>query len=217
MSNILIMGPAGAGKGTMSELILKEYDIPHISTGDMLRENVRNGTELGKEAQSYMEAGKLVPDDVINGMIEARLQEPDCQKGYLLDGFPRTLVQAEAFTEISEKIGKPVEAVIALEVDFEVLKGRITGRRVCPKCGAIFHIVTHAPKVEGICDECGGELTQRKDDTVEQLTVRMDEYEKSTKPVIDYYDAKGVVTHVDAAGERSEVFAKIKETLDKIA
>ena len=127
--NILIMGPAGAGKGTMSDLILKEYDIPHISTGDMLRENVRNNTELGKEAKSYMDAGKLVPDDVINAMVEKRLQEPDCQKGYLLDGFPRTLVQAKAFAEISEKIGKPVQSVIALEVGLDVLEERITGRR----------------------------------------------------------------------------------------
>ncbi len=213
--NILIMGPAGAGKGTMSELILKEYDIPHISTGDMLRENVRNNTELGRTAKSYMEAGKLVPDDVINAMVEDRLQQPDCQKGYLLDGFPRTLVQAEAFSEIAEKIGKPVESVIALEVGFDVLTDRITGRRICPKCGAIFHIRNHAPKVEGICDECGAELQQRKDDTVEQLKVRMDEYEKSTKPVIDFYEAKGVVSHIDAGKDKSEVFADVKAALEK--
>jgi adenylate kinase len=213
--NILIMGPAGAGKGTMSDLILKEYDIPHISTGDMLRENVRNQTELGNEAKSYMDAGKLVPDDVINAMVEKRLQEPDCQKGYLLDGFPRTLVQAEAFSEIANKIGKPVEHVIALDVDFEILKERITGRRICPKCGAIFHIKTHAPKVDGICDECGAELQQRKDDTVEQLTVRMDEYYKSTQPVIDFYRKDGVVTDIDAARSREEVFADIKAALEK--
>ena len=213
--NILIMGPAGAGKGTMSELILKEYDIPHISTGDMLRENVRNNTELGRTAKSYMEAGKLVPDDVINAMVEDRLQQPDCQKGYLLDGFPRTLVQAEAFSEIAEKIGKPVESVIALEVGFDVLTDRITGRRICPKCGAIFHIRNHAPKVEGNCDECGAELQQRKDDTVEQLKVRMDEYEKSTKPVIDFYEAKGVVSHIDAGKDKSEVFADVKAALEK--
>jgi adenylate kinase len=214
--NILIMGPAGAGKGTMSDLILKEYDIPHISTGDILRENVRNNTEIGQEAKSYMEAGKLVPDKVINAMVEKRLQDPDCQKGYLLDGFPRTLVQAEAFSEIADKIGKPVEAVIALEVDFEILKERITGRRICPKCGAIYHIKNHPSKVEGICDECGSELQQRKDDTVEQLTVRMDEYEKSTKPVIDFYEGKGVVTHINAAQKPDVVFGEIKEALGKL-
>ncbi len=215
--NILIMGPAGAGKGTMSELILKEYDIPHISTGDMLRENVRNNTELGKTAKSYMEAGKLVPDDVINAMVEDRLQQPDCQKGYLLDGFPRTLVQAEAFSEIADKIGKPVECVIALEVDFEILKDRITGRRICSKCGAIYHVKGHPSKVEGVCDECGGELIQRKDDTVEQLKVRMDEYEKSTKPVIDFYEARGVVKHVNAAQAKEDVFAVIQEALEHLS
>jgi adenylate kinase len=215
--NILIMGPAGAGKGTMSELILKEYDIPHISTGDMLRENVRNNTELGKLAKSYMEAGKLVPDDVINAMVEDRLQQPDCQKGYLLDGFPRTLVQAEAFSEIADKIGKPVECVVALEVDFEILKDRITGRRICSKCGAIYHVKGHPSKVEGVCDECGGELIQRKDDTVEQLKVRMDEYEKSTKPVIDFYEARGVVKHVNAAQAKDQVFAVIQEALENLS
>ena len=215
--NILIMGPAGAGKGTMSELILKAYDIPHISTGDMLRENVRNNTELGKLAKSYMEAGKLVPDDVINAMVEDRLQQPDCQKGYLLDGFPRTLVQAEAFTKIAEKIGKPVESVIALEVDFDVLAERITGRRICPKCGAIYHIKNHPPVAEGICDVCGSALTQRKDDTIEQLKVRMDEYESSTAPVIAFYDKLGVVSHINGAQPTDKVFAEIQEALGKIA
>ena len=213
--NILIMGPAGAGKGTMSDLILKEYDIPHISTGDMLRENVRNNTELGKMAKTYMEAGKLVPDDMINAMVEDRLQQPDCQKGYLLDGFPRTLVQAEEFKKIAEKIGKPVESVIALEVDFDQLVDRITGRRICPKCGAIYHIRNHAPKTEGICDECGAELTQRKDDTVEQLKVRMDEYEKSTKPVIDFFEPLGVVSHINAGQAKDIVFAEVKAALEK--
>lgn len=214
--NILIMGPAGAGKGTMSDLILKEYDIPHISTGDMLRENVRSNTDLGKEAKSYMDAGKLVPDGVINAMVEKRLQEPDCQKGYLLDGFPRTLVQAEAFAKIEESIGKPVQSVIALEVGFDVLTERITGRRICPKCGAIYHIKNKPSKVEGVCDECGSELTQRKDDTVEQLKVRMDEYEKSTKPVIDFYEERGIVSHIDAAKPTDVVFQQVKEVLSKL-
>lgn len=214
--NILIMGPAGAGKGTQSDLILQAYDIPHISTGDMLRENVAQGTELGKQAKSYMDAGKLVPDDVINAMVEKRLQEPDCQKGYLLDGFPRTLVQAKAFEEIAAKIGKPVEAVLALEVDFEVLKERVTGRRVCPKCGAIYHTTYFPPKVEGVCDKCGSPLKQRADDTVEKLTQRMKEYDASTKPVIDFYDEKGVVTHLDASQKPDVIFGRIKEALAKI-
>lgn len=207
------MGPAGAGKGTMSDLILKEYDIPHISTGDMLRDNVRNNTELGNLAKSYMDAGNLVPDDVIIAMVEKRLQEDDCQKGYLLDGFPRTLVQAEAFEKIENKIGKPVECVIALEVGFDTLVERITGRRICPKCGAIYHIHNKPSKIEGICDVCGSELTQRKDDTVEQLTVRMDGYEKSTKPVIDFYDKRGIVSYIDASQETAAVFEKVKEAL----
>lgn len=210
------MGPAGAGKGTMSDLILKEYDIPHISTGDMLRDNVRNNTELGNLAKSYMDAGNLVPDDVIIAMVEKRLQEDDCQKGYLLDGFPRTLVQAEAFKKIENKIGKPVECVIALEVGFDTLVERITGRRICPKCGAIYHIHNKPSKIEGICDVCGSELTQRKDDTVEQLTVRMDGYEKSTKPVIDFYDKRGIVSYIDASQETAAVFEKVKEALSKL-
>ncbi len=214
--NILIMGPAGAGKGTMSDLILKEYDIPHISTGDMLRENVRNNTELGLTAKSYMESGRLVPDDVINAMVEKRLQEDDCQKGYLLDGFPRTLVQAQAFEKIFEKIGKPVECVLALEVDFDVLKERITGRRVCPKCGAIYHIHNFPSKVEGICDVCGSELKQRSDDTVEKLTQRMEEYENSTKPVIDFFEDKNVVKHLNAAEKPEIVFGKIQEALNQL-
>ncbi len=214
--NILIMGPAGAGKGTMSDLILKEYDIPHISTGDMLRENVRNNTELGLTAKSYMESGRLVPDDVINAMVEKRLQEDDCQKGYLLDGFPRTLVQAQAFEKISEKIGKPVECVLALEVDFDELKERITGRRVCPKCGAIYHIHNFPSKVEGICDVCGSELKQRSDDTVEKLTQRMEEYENSTKPVIDFFEDKNVVKHLNAAEKPEIVFGKIQEALNQL-
>ncbi|MCR5230102.1 MAG: adenylate kinase [Solobacterium sp.] len=215
--NILIMGPAGAGKGTMSDLIIKEFDIPHISTGDMLRENVRNQTELGVLAKSYMNAGKLVPDDVINAMVEDRLQQPDCQKGYLLDGFPRTLVQAEAFEKIAEKIGRPVETVLALNVDFDILAERITGRRICPKCGAIYHIKNKPSRTEGICDECGAELIQRKDDTVEQLKVRMDEYENSTKPVIDFYEAKGLVSKIDASQNANATFAQVKEALGKVA
>ena len=215
--NIMIMGPAGAGKGTMSDLIIKEFDIPHISTGDMLRENVRNSTELGLQAKEFMNTGRLVPDELINAMVEKRLLEPDCQKGYLLDGFPRTLVQAKAFDEMAERIGKPVESVLALEVSFDTLVDRITGRRICPKCGAIYHVRNKPSKTEGICDECGSELQQRKDDTVEQLKVRMEEYEAKTAPIIGYFEPKGVVTHIDASKNAEATFAQVKEALGKVA
>ena len=182
----------------------------------MLRENVRNHTKLGEEAKSYMDAGKLVPDDVINAMVEDRLKQQDCEKGYLLYGFPRTLVQAQAFEKIEESTGKHVQCVLALEVEFDALCERITGRRVCPKCGAIYHTATKPSKIEGVCDVCGGPLQQRKDDTVEQLKVRMDEYEKSTKPVIDFYDKRGIVSYIDASQETEAVFEKVKEALSKL-
>ena len=215
--NILIMGPAGAGKVTMSGLIIKEFDIPHISTGDMLRENVRSNTALGQKAKEFMNTGKLVPDELINAMVEKRLQEEDCQKGYLLDGFPRTLVQAKAFEEMAERIGKPVEAVIALEVDFDTLVDRITGRRICPNCGAIYHVRNNPSKTEGICDVCGNELQQRKDDTVEQLKIRMEEYESKTAPIIGYFAPKGIVSRIDASKNAEETFAQVKEALGKVA
>ena len=201
----------------MSDLIIKEFDIPHISTGDMLRENVRNSTELGLQAKEFMNTGRLVPDELINAMVEKRLLEPDCQKGYLLDGFPRTLVQAKAFEEMAERIGKPVESVLALEVSFDTLVDRITGRRICPKCGAIYHVRNKPSKTEGICDECGSELQQRKDDTVEQLKVRMEEYEAKTAPIIGYFEPKGVVTHIDASKNAEATFAQVKEALGKVA
>jgi adenylate kinase len=201
----------------MSDLIIKHFDIPHISTGDMLRENVRNNTELGQEAKSYMNSGRLVPDELINAMVEKRLLEDDCQKGYLLDGFPRTLVQAKAFEEMAERIGKPVEAVLALEVGFDTLTDRITGRRICPKCGAIYHVRNHPSQKDGICDACGSELQQRKDDTVEQLKVRLEEYEAKTAPIIGYFEPNGVVTHIDASKNAEATFAQVKEALGKVA
>jgi adenylate kinase len=215
--NILIMGPAGAGKGTMSDRIIQDFDIPHISTGDMLRENVRNNTELGLQAKSYMDAGKLVPDELIIAMVEDRIQKPDANKGYLLDGFPRTLVQAETFEKISNSIEKAIDIVIALDVEFDTLARRITGRRICPNCKEIYHIDSKPTKVDGICDKCGTQVIQRSDDTIEQLKVRMDEYENSTKPVIDYYSAKGLVYHINASQSPDEVYAQVKEALGKVA
>lgn len=213
--NILIMGPAGSGKGTMSEKILENYNIPHISTGDMLRSAIKEGSQLGLKAQTFMNEGKLVPDDLVISLIEERLQKEDCQKGYLIDGFPRSYPQAIALEEITNKIHKPVQLVLNLTVDFDALAERVTGRRVCKNCGAIFHIKNNPPKVEGICDVCGSPLTQRADDTVEQLKVRLDEHYKNTQPCLDYYREKGLVVDINASQEIDKVYDDIKNALAK--
>ena len=200
--NILIMGPAGSGKGTMSAKILESFKIPHISTGDMFRANIKEGTELGKKAQEYMNAGKLVPDEITVAMVADRLKQPDCQVGYLLDGYPRTLVQ--------------VEVVINLVVEFEALADRITGRRMCKNCGAIYHVRNHPSQVEGICDVCGSPLIQRADDTEEQLRVRLDEHEKNTKPVLDYYREKGLVVDINATRSIDEVWNDVAAALENV-
>ncbi len=215
--NILIMGPAGAGKGTMSSHICAAFAVPHISTGDMLRENVAEGTKLGLEAKAYMEGGHLVPDEVINGMVEERLAKDDCAGGYLLDGFPRTLVQAEELTKIGERTGRPVQIVLVLNVERKILEDRITGRRICPKCGAIYHVRNHPTKKEGICDVCGSPLVQRKDDTLEKLDARMEEYERLTKPVIDYYRDMGLVCEIDASKNQDVTFEQVKKVLSDLA
>ena len=213
--NILIMGPAGSGKGTMSDYIVKEFNIPHISTGDMLRENVKNQTLLGIQAKVLMDQGKLVPDDVVNAMVKERLLQDDCKNGFLMDGFPRTLNQAQALEEICATIGKPIDKVINLEVDFDALATRITGRRVCKNCKATYHITFNKPIVEGICDICGSPLVQRSDDTIEQLKVRVQEHEKNTKPALEFYGAKGLVQDIDASAPMETVWASIKSALGK--
>ena len=214
--NILIMGPAGAGKGTMSKEIKTKYSVPHISTGDMFRENIKNNTPLGTKAKESMEAGKLVPDSLVNDMVEDRLQQDDCANGYLLDGFPRSLGQAEALTKITSKINRSVDVALVLDVDIAVLEERITGRRICKNCGSIYHIKNHPSKVEGVCDVCSSELTQRKDDTLEQLQVRMNEYRKQTEPVIQYYEKQGIAKHVNAGQKPDKVFADIQSILDSV-
>lgn len=212
--NILIMGPAGSGKGTMSEKIRDELQIPHISTGDMFRENIKNQTELGLTAQKYINEGKLVPDSLTVAMVKDRIDKDDCSAGYLLDGFPRSLPQAEALEEITVD-GKEVDIVLNLTVQFKDLVVRITGRRLCKKCGAIYHTLSHPSKVNGVCDECGGELYQRTDDTVERLRVRMKEYERATRPVLDYYLKKGLVVDIDASLPIEEVWQQVKKALGK--
>lgn len=214
--NILIMGPAGSGKGTMSAKIKEHFQIPHISTGDMFRANIKAGTELGMKAQEYMNAGKLVPDEITVAMVADRLKQPDCQAGYLLDGYPRTLVQAQAFEKLSKEIAKPVGIVINLIVEFDALADRVTGRRNCKGCGAIYHIRNHPSKVEGICDICGSPLTQRADDTEEQLRVRLDEYEKNTRPVLDYYREQGLVVDINATRSIDEVWNDVAAALENV-
>ena len=215
--NRLIMGPAGSGKGTMAKLIIEEFGVAHISTGDMLRENVKNDTSLGHQAKDFMEAGRLVPDDLINAMVKERLLRADAVKGFLMDGFPRTLVQAKAFEDITKAIEKPVDIVINLKVDVDTLAGRITGRRICKNCGAIYHIKNSPSKVDGICDVCGNNTIQRPDDTLEQLQVRLKEHAKNTEPVLDYYRGKGLVQDIEAAKPANEVWADIKQAIEAIS
>ncbi len=213
MKNIILMGPPGAGKGTNAKRIATFYKIPHISTGDMFREAIKNKTSLGELASSYMSKGLLVPDEVTIGLVKERLSRDDCKDGYLLDGFPRTLVQAEALTKLSEEIGRPVTNVINIVVSEDILVDRICGRRVCKVCGAPYHVRNMKPKVDGVCDLCGGELVQRKDDNEETLKSRLAEYHKMTEPLIEYYTKLGVVSDIDGTKDLDVLFDDIKAIL----
>ena len=199
MLNIILMGPPGAGKGTQAKKLIAEFHIPHISTGDMFREAIKEGTPLGKLAASYINDGHLVPDDVTIGLVKERLSKDDCAKGFLLDGFPRTIPQAEALERISTEIGREISHVIDIETPKEELVRRICGRRVCKKCGAPYHVINIKPQVDGVCDICGGELVQRPDDNEEALTVRLDAYTKQTKPLLEFYEKKGLLTTFDGS------------------
>lgn len=214
LKTIILLGAPGAGKGTNAKKITSEYHLPHISTGDMFREALRDETELGKLAKSYMDKGLLVPDEVTISLVKERLSKDDCKDGFLLDGFPRNLKQAEALEEIGKEINRPINYVIDINVPEEILKDRITGRRVCKKCGAPYHIKTLKPKVEGVCDICGGELIQRKDDNEEALKVRLDEYHHQTEPLINYYSKKGILHTVDGSKDLKVVMADIDAILD---
>ncbi len=212
--NLLIIGAPGAGKGTMSELILENYHLIHVSTGDMLRAAVKAGTPVGLKAQEYMNRGALVPDEVIHDIIVERLSQDDMEAGFLFDGYPRTGNQAEDLDSILKELNKKIDCVINLNIEDEELIKRITGRRLCPVCGEIFNIYYKAPEKEGICDRCGAELIQRKDDNLESLEVRLAEYHRNTQPVIAYYEKTGIVRHIDASQAVEDVFSDIREVLE---
>lgn len=214
--NIILFGPPGAGKGTQAKKLVDFYGIPQISTGDILRANVREGTELGLAAKAYMDKGELVPDQVLIGIIKNRLNEKDCEKGFILDGYPRTVPQADALEAILEEINKPIDVVLNLEVPDEELVGRISGRLMC-KCGASYHIISNPPKEGNICDICGGEVFQRVDDQAEAVQNRLDVYKKQTQPLINYYKEKGILITLDGTKDIDEVFEDIKAILAKFA
>ncbi|MEA5018279.1 MAG: adenylate kinase [Erysipelotrichaceae bacterium] len=214
--NILIMGVAGSGKGTMSKYVKDYFHIPHISTGDMFRKAIAKKSKLGVLAEEYINQGLLVPDDITIAMIKERLLQDDCQDGYLLDGFPRTLPQAKAFEDIAAETNRPIKIVIDLEIALSELTPRIVNRRLCKSCGAIYNTVTLPSKIEGVCDKCGNPLIHRSDDTIEGLSVRIREHEKLTNPVLEYFLKDGLVIKVDAGRSINEVWADIKKALENL-
>ena len=214
--NILLMGAPGAGKGTQAAELVKSLNIPHISTGDMFRKAVKEGTAMGLEAKKYMDSGNLVPDEVTIGIVRERLSESDCEKGFMLDGFPRTVGQAEALDGILKDLGRKLDAAIDIEVPFDILADRITGRRICKSCGATYHVKYHAPKKEGVCDLDGGELYQRKDDNIDTVQNRLSVYENSTAPLLDYYKNQGVLVEVDGNRQSEEVTKDILARLENL-
>jgi adenylate kinase len=211
------MGLPGAGKGTQAEKIVEEYGIPHISTGDMFRAAMKEGTELGLKAKSFMDQGELVPDEVTIGIVRERLSKDDCKKGFLLDGFPRTVPQAEALENILTDLERKIDYVINIDVDKDILMERLTGRRICKNCGATYHLIFNPPANEGVCDRCGGELYQRADDNAETVQNRLDVNIKQAKPLLDFYEAKGYLRTLDGQRDISVVFAEIEQLLRGLA
>lgn len=212
---LILLGPPGAGKGTQAANIVKEYSIPHISTGDIFRKNIKEGTELGIKAKEYMDKGLLVPDELVVAIVKDRLTEEDCKKGFLLDGFPRTINQADALDKELTDLGYKLDKVINIDVSKEELIERAVGRRVCKDCGATYHIKFNAPKVENTCDVCGGELIQRKDDTIETVSKRIEVYLEQTQPLIDYYEKKGILINIDGKQDIDKVFKDIVMALGR--
>lgn len=213
MLRIVLLGPPGAGKGTQAAKIMEKYHIPHIATGDIFRENIKNGTKLGKKVRAYLDKGELVPDDLVVEIATDRLLADDCENGFLLDGFPRTVRQAEKLDGFLASRGQELDAVISIEVGTEELIFRLTGRRVCEKCGASFHVVNIPPKREGICDFCGGRLIQRADDTPDTVRNRIDVYNRQTAPLLAYYGNSGRIVTVDGTSGLDGVFSQIVKAI----
>lgn len=214
---IVLLGAPGSGKGTQAQKLISEYGIPQISTGDLLRAAVSSGSELGQKAKAAMDAGQLVSDEIVLGMIEERLQEDDAQKGFILDGFPRNLSQAASLDELLEKANKPLQGALLIDVDFDVLMKRLTGRLSCKSCGAVFNRYTSPPKVENTCDKCGNELFHRADDNEETIGKRLATYEKETAPLIGYFRDKGLLLSVQGVGDIEEITSSVMTELGKIA
>lgn len=213
--NIILMGPPGAGKGTLAKQLMKEFDLVHISTGDMFREAIKAGTELGTLAKSFIDKGHLVPDEVTIGIVKNRLMQDDCKKGFLLDGFPRTIPQAEALDTIAKEIDRAIDVVVNVDCNENELIRRISGRRVCKNCGAPYHIDTMKSKVDGVCDLCQGPLYQRADDNAEALKVRLSHYTNETKPLLDYYLDKGLLSNFNGMGGKELLFVEVSSFLTK--
>jgi len=214
--NIILMGLPGAGKGTQASEIVKKFPIPHISTGDMFRKAIKDETDLGKEAKSYMDRGELVPDEVTVGIVKERISEDDAKKGFLLDGFPRTIDQAESLSQIMSELDREIDAVINIEVPEEELMNRLTGRRICEKCGTTYHLVFNPPKVDGICDIDGGKLYQREDDNPETVSNRLSVNVKQSKPILEYYNNKGVLKNIDGSKDIDEVTKDVIDILNHL-
>lgn len=213
MLGIILLGPPGAGKGTQAKKISAAFSIPQISTGDMLREAVKNGTQMGKLAKTHMDQGGLVPDEVVIGIVKERLQAPDCLNGFILDGFPRTIPQAEALDRVTRELRKEVRTVLSLEVDEKDLMERLCGRRTCTGCGAMYHVRFNRPKAEGKCDKCGTALIQRDDDKEETILARLANYKKMTEPLLQYYKGTGKIRSVKATGDIDAIYANIVKIL----
>ena len=210
---LIILGAPGSGKGTTAVVLRDKYSLAHISTGDIFRSNIKAGTPLGIEAKSYIDKGQLVPDSITIGMVEARLAEDDCKAGYILDGFPRTLAQAQALDEMLAAKGEKIDAVLSIKVDDEIIKERVTTRRVCEKCGASFNVKFKPTKVAGVCDLCGGNVVQRADDTEETVAARLVTYYENTRPLIDFYQAKGLIVEGDNNVDSESCVRSIEEGL----